>query len=292
MARAGFFAALDRWGLLKYALATLFTVLAFTLTAGAFLLDELAKRPARPRALPAAWVERQSAPPAPGWRMRAPVAHAVRFAAEAKPPTGFSFYDIAASDTPQTLAAKCTRKRFRLGKVQGEACDFTAALSGQNAPEGAVAAFVRERGRACCAVTTHLPHQLVTYVFGQERTASGQAAEPIHGTVVFSEVGGGLLRLTLRFSARIDSYATAVTRYLDERCGPPTPLPGSGAVWARDGGLVTLVRAGRELVVTAYYLANIDRHAAQTRELAARQPQPQPHPGPSAPTGRLAMANP
>ena len=58
MARAGFFAALDRWGLLKYALATLFTVLAFTLTAGAFLLDELAKRPARPRALPAAWVER------------------------------------------------------------------------------------------------------------------------------------------------------------------------------------------------------------------------------------------
>lgn len=292
MARAAFFAALDRLGLLKYALATLFTALAFTLTAGAFLLDELDKRPNKPRALPAAWVERQTAPTEPGWRMRAPVAHAVRFAAEAQPPVGFSFYDISAADTPRTLAAKCARKQFRLGKVQGESCDFTAALSGQNAPEGAVAAFVRERGRDCCAVATHLPRQLVTYVFAQARAGTGQAVEPIRGTAVFSEVGGGLLRLTLRFSARIDNYAAAVTRYLDERCGPSTPLPGSGAAWARDGGLVTLTHAGRDLVVTAYYLANIDRHASQTRELAARQPQPQPRPEPAAPTGRLAMANP
>ena len=73
-------------------------------------------------------------------------------------------------------------------------------------------------------------------------------------------------------------------RYLREHCGQP--LPGDGSTWARDGGLVTIARQGHTLVVTAYYAANIERHAAQTREMAARQPAPEPRAG-----GRLAMVD-
>lgn len=80
MAR-GFFEALDRMGLAKYALATLFTLLAFALTAGAYVVDELSRRPPQIKKLPAAWLAGPVTPPAPGWIMRAPVSRTVRYCA-------------------------------------------------------------------------------------------------------------------------------------------------------------------------------------------------------------------
>jgi len=78
MARRGFFQTLDRLGLLKYVLAALFTFSALGLTAGAFVIDTLQHRPAKPKAAPAAWLkpDRQATPPS--WAMRAPVAHTAR----------------------------------------------------------------------------------------------------------------------------------------------------------------------------------------------------------------------
>lgn len=280
MARTGFFQTLDRLGLLKYVLAALFTVSACALTAGAFLVDTWAKRPAKPKTAPAAWLRPERPATPPGWTMRAPVAHTARYTAVNDRPAGFAFYDITAQDTPQTLAAKLGRKHFQIGRGRGEICDFAAPLTGRHAPGAAVARFIRERGQDCCHMAQALPHQLSTYVFGQDGATNG----PITGTAVFSTVSGGLLTLTLRFTDKIDGYASAVSRYLREHCGQP--LPGDGSTWARDGGLVTIARQGHTLVVTAYYAANIERHAAQTREMAARQPAPEPRAG-----GRLAMVD-
>ena len=168
---------------------------------------------------------------------------AERFAAVTEPPAGFSFYDITARDTPESLAAKFGRKHFQVGKGRSESCDFAQPLSGHDAPGAAVATFIRERGRDCCGVVRALPNQLATYVLGQGQPGrAGAMTGPITGTAVFSTVGGGLLTLTLRFSEQIEGYASAVTRHLGERYGQP--LPGDGAAWARDGGLVTVSRSG------------------------------------------------
>lgn len=281
MTRMACIATLDRLGLLKYVLAFLFTALAFTLTAGAFLIDDMRRHPAKPKPAPAAWLKESQAPAAPGWVVRAPVAHAARFTAVRDQPAGFAFYDITARDTPETLSTKLARKQFQVGRGRGESCDFATPLSGRDAPSAAVADFIRSSGRDCCGMAQTVPNQLATYVFGQGGATSG----PITGTAVFSAMGGGLLTLTLRFAENVDGYANAITRHLGDRLGRPQALPGNGASWTRDGGLVTLRRAGRSLVVTAYYAANIERHAALARDTAARKPQPEPQPG-----GRLAMA--
>jgi hypothetical protein len=286
MARAAFFEVLDRLGLVKYALATLFTLLAFVLTAGAYLIDERAKHPSRPKPPPAAWLAGPEASRPPGWAVRAPVSRTVRFSAATETPDGFSFYGITARDTPQTLAAKLGRKQFQVTRVRGETCDFAQPLSGRDAPAGPVAGFIKERGRDCCGVFSALPEQLATYGFGQGRPARGAIpAGPISGTAVFSSVGGGLLTLTMRFSEQVEGYAAAVARHMGERFGPPAALPGDGASWARNGGLVTVTRAGHVLTVTAYFAANIERHAALARELAERRNRPDTQPG-----GSLAMA--
>ena len=286
MARSSFFVTLDRLGLLKYALATLFTALAFTLTAGAYLLDEMSRRPARPKPAPAAWLKARERPAA-GWAVRAQAVRTERFTAVADQPTGFAFYDITATETPETLAAKFVRKHFQVGQRRGEVCDFAQPLSGRDAPSAAVAAFIRERGRDCCGMTRAVPHQLATYVFGQGQPGQGGGMTgPITGTAVFSTVGGGLLTLTLHFSEQIDGYANAVARYMGERFGQPMALPGNGAAWTKNGGLVTLTRSGRRLIVTTYFAANIERHAGLARKLAEGKGQPGSQPG-----GRLAMVD-
>jgi len=280
---AAFLHNLERLGLLKYVLVTLLTGLAFVLTAGAYLLDERGRRPVTPAPAPAAWLKAPQRP-APGWSVRAPVARAERFAAASDAPAGFAFYDITARETPASLTAKFFRKHFQVGQRQGEACDFALPLSGPNAPNAAVAAFIRERGRACCDVTRAVPRQLATYVFGQGRPGrDGSMAGPITGSAVFSTVGGGLLTLTLRFAEQPDGYANAVSRYLGQRYGQPMVLPHDGRAWTRNGGLVTLRRTARGLVVTTYFAANIDRHASLARQLAAKG-------RPRATGGRLAMA--
>lgn len=281
MAR-GFFKALDRLGLVKYALATLFTVLAFVLTAGAYLVDELSRRPPQVKKLPAAWLAGPEIRETPGWAVRAPVSHTVRYSAASEAPAGFAFYDIAAGETPQSLAAKLVRKHFQVSRVRGESCDFAQPLAGNNAPDGAVAGFIRDRGRDCCAVFSALPRQLATYGFGSDRRSPAGA---ISGTAVFSDLGAGLLTLTMRFADRVDGYAAAVSSYLSQHLGRPADLPGNGRAWSRDGGLVTVSRTGHGLVVTAYYAANIERHASLARDLADRRSRPDARPG-----GRLAMA--
>lgn len=274
--------SLERLGLLKYLLVTLLLGSAFTLTAGVYLLDELAKRPVRPKPAPAAWLKAPQHP-APGWSVRAPAARAARFAAAGHPPAGFAFYDITARETPASLTAKFLRKRFQVERRRGETCDFAVPLSDPNAPRAAVAGFIRDRGRACCNVTRSVPRQLATYVFGQGQSGQdGAMAGPITGTAVFSRVGGGLLTLTLRFAEQIDGYANAVGRYLDKRYGQPTASAQNGRAWTRNGGLVTIRRTGRALVVTTYFAANIERHADLARKLAAAD---RPHAG-----SRLAMA--
>ncbi|WP_428562985.1 MAG: hypothetical protein ACP59X_22835 [Solidesulfovibrio sp. DCME] len=276
--QVGFVARLERLGLLKYILATLFTGAAFALTAGAFVYEELSRRPPRLPNPPAALLER--AGPPPGYLLRAPVSRLVRFTAGAEVSSGFSFYDIAADETPQSLAAKLGRKRLRLSPGRGEACDFAAPLGPIGARE-AVAAFIRERSRRCCALSGPVPGQLATYAFAADTAASGSRAAkdaPLAGTAVFSEVDGGLLTLTLRIAAHVDAYRAALEKHLAERYGPASPMGPDGAAWARDGGLVTMARDGQRLVVTAYFAANIDRHAAAAGRLAdrpgPRQPQP------------------
>lgn len=285
MAR-GFFEALDRLGLLKYALATLFTVLAFVLTAGAYLVDELSRRPPRVKVLPAAWLAGPVTPQASGWAVRAPVSHTVRYSAASEAPAGFSFYDIGADETPQRLAAKLTRKHFQLARVRGEACDFAQPLAGGTATGSAVAGFIRDRGRACCTVSAVLPKQLATYGFGPDRRGGADpSVEAVSGTAVFSDLGAGLLTLTMRFGDRVDGYAATVTDYLSRRLGRPAETPDNGRVWSRDGGMVTVARGKGGLVVTAYFAVNIERHASLARELAERRARPGPGQG-----GRLAMA--
>lgn len=276
--------ALDRLGLLKYMLAALFTGTAFVLIAGAFVYEELGRRgPALPVVTmpPLA----AAAPRAPGYALRARVSRDVRFTTAPKGPDGFLFYDISAGETPRTLAAKLADKRFRMGRGHGESCNFAFPLSGPVGEREAVAAFIRERSRQCCAVAANLPGQLVTYAFSRTDRKSPAQAGPISGAAVFSEVAGSLLTLNLRFTDKIDGYETAMRRHLSARFGPPSAMGQAGLAWARDGGLVTMARTGGALAVTAYYAANIESHAQATMRLAARPSGP-----PDAPA-RLALAN-
>lgn len=269
--RSGWVEALERLGLLKYVLATLFTGLAFALTAGAFCYEELAKRPPRLPSPPAALLALPEPPPANV--LRAPASRLVRFAAAPEGEAGFSFYDIGAAETPQSLAQKLGRKRFRLQPGRGEACDFAPPLNPPAGGREAVAAFIRDRSRQCCALSGQVPGQLATYAFSREAGSREAKDGPIAGTAVFSGVGGGLLTLHLRFSENIDGYRTAMERHLTQRFGPSSPMAGGGAAWARDGGLVTMARSGKSLVVAAYFAANIDRHAAAVRLVDKPGPQ-------------------
>ncbi|MEA4858297.1 hypothetical protein [Solidesulfovibrio sp.] len=285
--QAGFVAMLERLWLLKYVLATVFTGTVFALTAGAYCYEELSRRPPR---LPRPSPELLELAEAPGHALRAPVSRLVRFAAAPQIPAGFSFYDIGAGETPQSLARKLGRKRFRLLPGRGEACDFAAPLTVAAGGREAVAAFIRERSRRCCAVAGPVPGQLATYAFSRDSGAArNQAATdgPVSGSAVFSGVDGGLLTLDLRFAQNIEGYRAALEKHLTERFGPSSPMAGDGAAWARDGGLVTMVRAGNALAVTAYFAANIDRHAAAAGRLADRPAPRQPDPA----ARRLALAD-
>ncbi|MHC1790938.1 hypothetical protein [Solidesulfovibrio sp.] len=284
--------ALDRLGLLKYLLASGITVLAFVLTAGAFCYEQLQKRP--PRLSPAAQAalarDTPRTTPAAGHVHRAPVSRLARFAAAADVPAGFSFYDISDRETPQSLADKLANKRFRITRGQGQSCNFAYPLTAPAGDKEAVAAYIRELGRDCCAAAQVLPGQLATYAFARtpDKTPAreaGKEAAPISGAAVFSEVGGGLLTLNLRFSDNAAGYAVSLEKYLDERFGPASPMGRDGSAWARDKGLVTVTRTGRSLQVAVYYAANIERHAAHTARLADR-PQPQTPP----PATGMAMA--
>lgn len=283
--------ALDRLGLLKYVLAALFVGTAAALTAAAYFWEQGGHRPARPLPLPAVVVPKAAGPAVAGYVFRAPASRTVRFAAAPEAPAGFSFYDIAADETPASLAGKLVRKRFRVGRGRGEACNFAYPLSAAAGDREAVAAFIRDRSRECCALAAELPGQLVTYAFNRADPPGAAKAGPIAGAAVFSEVGAGLLTLNLRFSENLDGYRNALAAYLTGRLGPPAAMAPAGRegpagqAWARDGGLVTMVRNGRSLSVTAYYVANIERHAAAAAKLAAR-----PSSRPSGQTaGRLAM---
>lgn len=270
--------ALDRLGLLKYLLASGITVLAFALTAGAFCYEQLQKRPPRlSEAAKAALARDTPAPAAPGYAHRAPVSRIARFAAAADTPAGFSFYDISDQETPQSLADKLAGKRFRTTRGQGQSCNFAYPLTAPAGDREAVAAYIRDLGRDCCAAAQVLPGQLATYAF--IRPADKDAAKtdgPISGTAVFSEVGGGLLTLNLRFSDHAEGYAASLAKHLDERFGPASPMGRDGAAWARDKGLVTVTRTGRSLQVAVYFAANIERHAAHTARLADRPQRPRP----------------
>ena len=281
MAR-GFFKALDRLGLIKYALATLFTVVAFVLTAGAYLLDQLSRRPPEVRKLPAAWLAGPAKPQPKGWIVRAPVSNIVRYSAASQAPSGFSFYDVAAEDTPQTLGAKLSRNHLTFARVRGEACDFAQPLGDGKASGGAVAGFIRDRGRECCDIAPVLPRQLATYGFGPDHRA--RPASPT-GTAVFSDLGAGLLTLTMRFTDHLDDSAETVSRYLTRHFGPLADRPGKIQSWTRDGGLVTVRRTPHALVVTAYFAVNIERHAAIAQARAERRTRPDIRSG-----SRLALA--
>lgn len=82
-ARGGWVQALERLGLLKYLLATLFTGVAFALTAGAFVYDELSRRPPRLPSPPAALLALPLPPP--GHSVRRRVSHLVRFTVTPQP---------------------------------------------------------------------------------------------------------------------------------------------------------------------------------------------------------------
>ncbi len=256
--------ALERLGLLKYGLGLLLAASAVALTVGAYLAEGLGRPKPRPLVppLPVAAVPASPVPAAPNHAMRAPVSRDVRFSGEAEPPAGFAFYDITDRDTPESLAAKLGRKQFRVGRIRGEQCNFAFPLADPGHAPGPVAAFIRERGRQCCAVFETVPDQLATFAFGQKRGQGPALTGPISGTAVFSRMGAGLLTLNLRFSDQAEGYGAAVARHLTSRFGPPRPLPQGGAAWSRDMGLVILARDGRSLAVTAYFVANIDRHAA------------------------------
>jgi hypothetical protein len=280
-----FVEALDRLGLLKYVLASLLTGAAFAMTAGAYVYEEISRRPPP---LPAGFslaATPQASASGPGFAMRAPVARTVRFAAAPEPPAGFSFYDITAVETPKSLSDKLVRKQFRVSRGRGETCNFAFPLTNPVLDREAVAAYIRDRSRECCAVSGIVPGQLATYAFSLGEGPGTAKTGPISGTAVFSQVGAGLLTINLRFSENVDGYAAAMTRHLGERFGQPASTAGDGSTWARDGGLVTLVRSGRSLSVTAYYAANIERHAALAMKLADRPGRP-----PDAPGGRLAVA--
>jgi hypothetical protein len=270
--------ALDRLGLLKYVLASGITLLAFAFTAGAFCYEQLQKRPPRLSAAGQAALERQMPPSPPaGFIHRAPVNRQARFAAAAETGTGFGFYDISDLETPQSLADKLANKRFRVSRGQGQSCNFAYPLAAPAGDKEAVAAYIRELGRECCAAAEVLPGQLATYAFmrNAEKNTVPPAA-PISGTAVFSEVGGGLLTLNLRFSDHGDGYAASLVQHLSQRYGASSPMGTTGAAWARDKGLVTMNRTGRSVQVTVYFAANIERHAAHTARLADR-PGPRPH---------------
>ena len=285
-ARVTVIEALDRMGMLKYLLASGITVLAFALTAGAFCYEQLQKRPPRLSDAAKAVLARDVAPPAPtGYVLRAPVSRMARFAAAADSPSGFSFYDISDQETPQSLADKLAGKRFRTTRGQGQSCNFAYPLTAPAGEREAVAAYIRDLGRDCCAVAQVLPGQLATYAF--TRTAgkdAPKAVDPMSGVAVFSEVGGGLLTLNLRFSNNAEGYAASLAKHLDERFGPASPMGRDGSAWARDKGLVTLTRTGNSLQVAVFFAANIERHAAHTARLADRPVRPQP------PAAGLAVA--
>ena len=283
--------ALDRLGLLKYVLATGITLLAFVLTAGAFCYEQLQKSPPRlSEAARIALARETPPPPAGGHVHRAPVSRLARFSAATDGPSGFSFYDISDRETPQSLADKLANKRFRITRGQGQSCNFAYPLTTPAGDKEAVAAYIRDLGRDCCAAAQVLPGQLATYAFARspDKAAGKEAAKdvaPISGAAVFSEVGGGLLTLNLRFSDNAEGYAASLEKHLGDRFGPPSPMGRDGSAWARDKGLVTVTRTGRSLQVAVYYAANIERHAAHTARLADR-PLRQPTPAP----GGMAVA--
>ena len=271
--------ALDRLGLLKYLLASGITVLAFALTAGAFCYEQLQKRPPRLSEAAQAVLARETPPgQAAGYALRAPVSHQARFSAEAGADAGFSFYDLSDRETPQSLADKLANKRFRVTRGQGQSCNFAYPLTAPAGDKEAVAAYIRDLGRDCCAAAKALPGQLATYAFTRSPDKSaGKSAAPISGAAVFSEVGGGLLTLNLRFSDNAEGYGTTLAKHLSDRFGPPSPMGRDGSAWARDKGLITVTRTGHTLQVAVYYAANIERHAAHTARLAdrpVRQPPP------------------
>ena len=278
--------ALDRLGLLKYLLATGITVLAFALTAGAFCYEQLQKQPPRlSEAAKAVIAKDVPAPAQPGYALRAPVSHMARFAAATDTPTGFSFYDISDQETPQSLADKLAGKRFRTTRGQGQSCNFAYPLTAPAGDREAVAAYIRALGRDCCAVAQVLPGQLATYAFTRlANKEAHKAIDPLSGVAVFSEVGGGLLTLNMRFSNNAEGYAASLAQHLGERFGPASPMGRDGSAWARDKGLVTLTRTGNSLQVAVFFAANIERHAAHTARLADRPQRPQP------PAAGLAMA--
>lgn len=270
--------ALDRLGLLKYLLTGGIVVLAFVLTAGAFCYEQLQNRPPRlSDAAKAVLIREVPAPAEAGSVLRAPVSRLTRFAAAGETPSGFSFYDISDRETPQSLADKLAGKHFRTRRGQGQSCNFAYPLTTPAGDREAVAAYIRELGRDCCAVAQVLPGQLATYAFvrATDRSAA-QPGSPISGAAVFSEVGGGLLTLNLRFSDNAEGYAASLAEHLNARFGPASPMGRDGSAWARDKGLVTLTRTGRSLQVAVYFAANIERHAAHAARLADRPQRPRP----------------
>ncbi|OLN26082.1 hypothetical protein DVDV_2880 [Desulfovibrio sp. DV] len=281
--RLAVIAALDRLGLLKYLLAAGITVLAFVLTAGAFCYEQLQKRPPRlSEAARVALARDTPAGPTPGYVHRAPVSRLARFAADVEAEAGFSFYDLSDRETPQSLADKLANKRFRVTRGQGQSCNFAYPLTTPAGDKEAVAAYIRDLGRDCCAAVQVLPGQLATYAFVRNPEkpggkGGGKNNAPISGAAVFSEVGGGLLTLNLRFSDNAEGYGVSLAKHLSERFGPASPMGEAGSAWARDKGLITVTRTGHTLQVAVYYAANIERHAAHTARLAdrpVRQPPP------------------
>lgn len=281
--RLAVIAALDRLGLLKYLLAAGITLLAFVFTAGAFCYEQLQKRPPRLSEAARVALDRdRPAGPVPGYVHRAPVSRLARFAADVDAGAGFSFYDLSDRETPQSLADKLANKHFRVTRGQGQSCNFAYPLTTPAGDKEAVAAYIRDLGRDCCAAAQVLPGQLATYAFARNSNKDGskdggKEAAPISGAAVFSEVGGGLLTLNLRFSDNAEGYGASLGKHLSERFGPPSPMGEAGSAWAKDKGLITVTRTGRTLQVAVYYAANIERHAAHTARLAdrpVRQPPP------------------
>ncbi len=287
--RTGLIEALDRLGLLKYVLATLLTGTAFVLAAGAYYWEWRQNRPPRLSAEARAVAERQAPKPAlPTNALRAPANRLSLYAVAANATPAFAFYGITDQDTPQSLAEKFARSRIAIGRGPGPACNFAGPLAdpaGTRDDRDPVAAYISALSRDCCAVAASLPGQLATYLCARRPDEPAKTGA-VTGTAVFSEFGAGLLTLTLRFADRADGYAAAMARDLDKRLGPPSQTASGGLAWARNKGLVTLVRNGRTLLVAVYYGANIERHAA----LALRQASP-PSRSPAAKDPRMAFAS-
>jgi len=270
---------LDRLGLVQYGWALLFLVIIIAMTAGAYSYERQRDRPLQlsREALALTETTKKPAPPPQNNVLRSPISHAARYAAPGEPSGGFAFYNVSDQESPKSLTEKLAAKQLRLERRKGETCNFAAALSAPAGDKEPVAAYFRDRGRECCAVAGAVPQQLAAYDFAPKGGKVGPS-----GTAVFSEVGAGLLTLTLRFSDNIDRCSTVLSQGLNALFGQASSMGQNGAVWAKDRGMVTMSRTGKTLSVTAYYGANIERHATLATEMAASHADPATTAGPAA----------